>query len=74
MYDLSKQTVNVACEACGRKHQKTLGQVAAGHTIYCTCGTRIKLEDSTGSVATGITKVNDGFKKFGDTIKRMNGR
>jgi len=74
MYDLSKQTVIVTCEGCGRHHQKTLGQVAAGHTIHCPCGLRTKLKDSDGSVAQGIRNVNDGFKKLGDTMKRMNGR
>ena len=74
MYDLSKQTVNITCEDCGRQHHKTLSQVAAGHTIHCTCGTRIKLEDSGGSVAKGIREVNEGFKKLGETMKRMNKR
>ena len=72
MYEFSKHTVPAECTTCGTVHKRTLAEVAAEQTFYCSCGTQIQLKDNTGSVAQSIAKVEEGFKILNESLRRLN--
>lgn len=41
---LDEQTIEIPCEACGRKVEKTIGWIKRHSNFTCSCGTVINLK------------------------------
>ncbi|MNT28741.1 hypothetical protein D3C72_1644490 [compost metagenome] len=68
--DISKHKVETKC-SCGRKHSTTLQDVINRKTIKCSCGVSIQLKDDKGSVRKGISDINNAFKNFENSFKKI---
>jgi hypothetical protein len=71
MIDISKHSVTLNCPDCERPISVLIKQIAQEALVKCTCGKEIQLRDKDGSAKKSIRDVNNSFKKFEDTIKRI---
>ena len=70
MLDLSKEKIDIECD-CGRTHVATFQDTINQKIIRCSCGINIQLNDSNGSVKSGITKTNKAFKDLENLFKKL---
>ncbi|MDM4014985.1 hypothetical protein [Roseiconus lacunae] len=68
---LSKQTIEIPCENCGRKTAKSIGWVKANKLFVCACGTNITLDAS--KLNGEIAKVERSLKDLEQTLKKLGG-